>query len=129
MNRKPLVWMLVALGIVITLLNQLAGVILAAAAWIYLVRMIRKQESGGYDGQMEPGIPEGDLKKLRALLRVAGLSFLVFLVSAIVHNVLHGLSESDETVSLVVSLAAILVFVVATAGAMVVFLKGRQEAT
>lgn len=128
MNRKPLVWALVAMGLAITLLNQVAGVILAAGAWIYLVRMVRKQEHATHDGQADPGIPEGQLKKLRALLTAAGLAFLVFIASAVVHNVLHGLSRTEETVSLAVSLAAMLVFVLATAGGLVLFLKGRQEA-
>ena len=66
MNRKPLVWVLVVLGIAVTLLNQLAGVILAAGAWIYLVRMLRKQKSGGNGGHTEPGISEWHLKKVKA---------------------------------------------------------------
>jgi len=110
------------------MLNQMVGVILAAGAWVYLVRMLQKQKGGVYGGRTEPGISEWHLKKVKAFLTAAGLSFLVFMVSAIVHNVLHGLSGTEEPVSLVVSLVAILVFVLATAGGLVLFLKGRREA-
>jgi len=46
-----------------------------------------------------------------------------------VHNVIHGLSEMKVTVSFIIALVALLMFVVATAGGLVVFLKGRQKTT
>ena len=122
-----LIGILVVLGIAVTILNPLISGILAAGVWIYLVRMFRKQNKIVSNDQMEPNLIEGHLKRLKAFLIVAGFSFLVFIVGAIVHNVLHGLSEIEEPVSLIISLVAGLVFVLATAGGMVIFLKGRQQ--
>ena len=127
MKRKLLIGISIVLGIAVTLLNQTISAILAAGVWIYLVRMIQKQKNSEFNDQMEPIITEWHLKRLKAFLIVAGFSFLVFIVGAIVHNVLHGLSEIEEPVSLIISLVAGLVFVLATAGGMVIFLKGRQQ--
>ena len=127
MKRKLLIGISIVLGIAVTLLNQTISAILAAGVWIYLVRMIQKQKNSEFNDQMEPSITEWHLKRLKAFLIVAGFSFLVFIVGAIVHNVLHGLSEIEEPVSLIISLVAGLVFVLATAGGMVIFLKGRQK--
>ena len=129
MKRRLLVGMLVVLGIAVTLLNQVLSAILAAGVWIYLVRMVRKQKTSELNDQMEPIITEWHLKRLKAFLTVAGFGFLVFILGAIVHNVLHGLSEIEEPIFLLISLVAVFVFVLATAGGMVLFLTGRQKTT
>jgi hypothetical protein len=129
MKRKLLIGMLVVLGIALTLLNQVLSAILAAGVWIYLVRMVQKQKNNEFNDQMDPIITEWHLKRLKAFLTLAGLSFLVFILGAIVHNVLHGRFEIEEPVSLLISLMAVFVFVLSTAGGMVMFLKGRQETT
>ena len=127
MIRKLLIGILVVIGIAVTVLNQLILGILAVGVWIYLFRMVRKQKNSVFNDQMESKISEWHLKRLKAFLIVAGFSFLVFIVSAIVHNVLHGLSEMEDSVFFIIALVAILVFVVATAGGLVIFLKGRQK--
>jgi predicted RND superfamily exporter protein len=129
MNRKLLIGILVVLGIAVTFFNPLISLILAVGLWIYLVRMVRKEKNSVLNDQMEPKITEWHLKRLKAFLIVAGFSFLVFIVGAIVHNVLHGLSEIEETASFFIALVALLVFFVATAGGLIIFLKGRQKTT
>jgi hypothetical protein len=91
--------------------------------------MVRKQKDSVFNDQMEQKITKWHLKRLKAFLIVAAFSFLVFIFGAIVHNVLHGLSEIEETVSFFIALVALLVFIVATAGGMVIFLKARQKTT
>jgi hypothetical protein len=118
---------LVVLGIAVTVLNPLISGICAVAVWIYLVRMVRKQKNSVFNDQMEQEITKWHLKRLKAFLIVAGFSFLVFVFGSIVHNVLHGLSETEETVSLFIALVALLVFIAATAGGMVVFLRARKK--
>ena len=127
MNRKLLLGILVVLGIAVTSFNPLISLILAVGVWIYLVRMVRKQKNSVLNDQMEPTITEWHLKRLKAFLIVAGFSFLVFIVGTIVHNVSHDLSEIEETVSFLIALVALWVFVVATAGGMVIFFKERQR--
>ena len=58
-----------------------------------------------------------------------GISILVFIVAAIGHNLIYGLFGLEDPVSLIISLASGLSSVLATAGGMVVFLKGRQPTT
>ena len=127
MKRKLLIGILVVLGIVVTFFNPLISLILAAGAWIYLVKMFRKQRNSVFNDHMGPKISERLLKRLKIFLIVAGFSFLIFIVGGIVHNVFSGLSEKEETVSFLIALVALLVFVVSTAGGMVIFLKGRQK--
>jgi len=127
MIRKLLIGILVVLGIAVTVYNQLILGILAVGVWIYLFRMVRKQKNSVFNDQMESKISEWHLKRLKAFLIVAGFSFLVFIVGAIVHNVLHGLSEIEESAFFIIAFVALLVFVVATAGGLVIFLKGRQK--
>jgi len=43
------------------------------------------------------------------------------------HNILYGLSEIKVTVSFLIAIVALLVFILATAGGMVIFLKGQQK--
>ena len=129
MKRKLLIGILVVLGIAVTVLNPLISGILAVGIWIYLVRMVRKQKDSVFSDQMEPQITEWHLKRLKAFLIVAGFSFIVFIFGAIVHNVLHGMSEIEESVYFLIAIVALLVFIVATAGGMVIFLKTRQKTT
>lgn len=127
MNRKLLIGILAVLGIAVTFINPLISGIIAVVVWIYLVRMAWKLKNNVFNNQMEPKIAERLLKRLKAFLIVAGFSFLVSIVGAILHNVLHGLSEIEETISLFIALVALIVSVVATAGGLVIFFKGRQK--
>ena len=127
MKRKLLIGILVVLGIAVTVLNPLITGIFAVGVWIYLIRMVRKQKNSVFNDQMEQKITQWHLKRLKAFLIVGGFSFLVFIFSAIVHNVLYGLSEIEKTVSFFIALAALLVFIVATTVGLVIFIKARQK--
>ena len=76
---------------------------------------------------MEPKLAERRLKRLKAFLLVAAISFAGGIVGVIVHNVLYGLSEIEEPFSFIIALAALFVFILATAGGLFVFLKGRRK--
>jgi hypothetical protein len=127
MIRKLLIGLAVVLGIAVAIFQTLLIGVLAVVVWIYLVRMVRKQKNNAFDERMEFQITDRCLKRLKAFLMVAGISFLVCIVSIIVHNVLSGLSEIEEPVSFIIAIAALLVFVIATAGGLVIFLKGQQK--
>ena len=127
MNRKILTVIIVVLGIALTIFASIPMGVLALAIWVYLVLMVRKRKISIFDDQLEPGLAEKRLKSLKAFLIVAGFSFLVFIVGAIVHNLLHGLSEIEVTASLIITLVALWVFILATAGGLVIFLKGQQK--
>lgn len=127
MKRKLLIGILVVLGIAVTIFQTLTSGILAVAIWIYLIWMVRKEQTNVSNTQMEPKIAERLLKRLKALLMIAGFSFLVFIVGTVIHNVLSGLSEREETVSFIIAFVALLVFILATVGSLIIFLKGRQK--
>ena len=129
MKSKLLIGVLIALCLAITALNPLVGLILAVVVWIYLVRMVRKQEDIALTDQIEVEITERHLRRVKTLLKVAGFAFVIFIAGAIVHNVLYDPSELENTVSFLIALLALCVFVLATAGGMVIFLKERPRRT
>ena len=45
------------------------------------------------------------------------------------HNVLYGLNEIEEPVSFYIALVGLYVFIIATIGGLVIFLKGRRKTT
>ena len=117
MIRKLLIGIAVVFGVAVTVSNPLMSVVLAVGIWIYVARMISKNENTVVSHHMKT--------RIKTFLIVAAVSFVLFLVGAIVHNVLSGLSETEEAVFLLVSLFASWVVVVSTAGGMALFLKER----
>ena len=130
MNKKLLIRIIVVFMIAAATL--FFAVILAVptlAVWIYLVFVVWKRKTNIFHDQMEPKLAERRLKRLKTLLLVAGISFAVFIVGVILHNVLYGLSEIEEPVSLVIAVVAVWVFIIATIGGLVMFVKGRRKTT
>lgn len=119
MIRKLLIGTAVVFGVAVTVSNPLMSVILAVGVWIYVARMVSKEENIVVSNHMKT--------KIKTFLIVAGVSFFLFLVGAIVHNVLSALAETEEAVFLFVSLIASWAFVVSTAGGLALFLKERQK--
>ena len=131
MKRKLLRGTIVVFGIAVAIaLAMLFAMLIAGAlivVWIYLVFMVRKKKTNLFHDQMEPKIAQRRLKMLKAFLLVAGISFAVFIVGVILHNVLSALSEIEEPVSFIIALSALGVFFIGTIGGLVIFLKGRRE--
>jgi uncharacterized membrane protein YfcA len=124
MKRKLLIGTIVVFGIAAAPM-LIPGAIIAV--WIYLVWMVWKKKTNIFHDQMEPKLAERRYKMLKAFLLVAGISFAVFIVGAILHNVLYALSETEEHVSFIIALSALWVFIIATVGGLVIFLKGRRK--
>jgi len=97
------------------------------AVWIYLVFVVRKKKISLFHDQVEPKLAERRYKRLKVFLLVAGISLAVGIVGVVVHNALYGLSEIEEPVSFFIAISAIWVFVIATIGGLVIFLKGRRK--
>lgn len=129
MKKKLLIGIIVVFGIAaaVFLSTLTAGALIAV--WIYLVYMVRKKKANLFHDQMEPKIAERRLKRLKAFLLVAAISFAVGIVGIIVHNVLYGLSEIEEPVSFYIAISALWVFIIATTGGLVIFLKGQRKTT
>ncbi len=86
--------------------------------WIYLVWMVWKKKTN---------LAEGRLKMLKVFLLVAGISLAVGIVGVILHNALYGLFEKEEPVSFFIAIVALYLFIIATIGGLLIFLKGRRE--
>ncbi len=103
--------------------------------WIYLVWMVRKKKTNLFRNQMEPKLAERRYKMLKAFLLVAGISgmmLITFLVGVVLYNAVYGMTEISEiadTIAHYIGFSLLGVFVIATIGGLVVFLKGRRKTT
>ena len=130
MKTKLLIGTIVVLGIAAAIFRpMLIGVVLIGVC-IYLVFMVRKKKTSLFHDQVEPKIAERRLKMLKVFLLVGGISFVVFIVGTILHGVLGALLEiEEELVSFYIAISALYVFIIATIGCLVIFLKGRRKTT
>ena len=127
MRRKILISLLVALGIAITLISPLTIGIPALIIWIYLIREVWKQRKKELKGQIEEGISESHLKRLQVLLKVAGTALIVFIVGSVFHNVISGLYKIEESISLIIAIAGLLLFVAVAAVGFLTYITGRRN--
>jgi len=108
---------------------NLIGVILVVV-WIYLVWMVWKKKTSLFHDQMEQKLAERRLKWLKTFLLVAGISFLTFIVSIPLDIAIFGdLPEKEVTVFAYTAWFSIVLFLIATIGGLVIFLKGRRKTT
>ncbi len=127
MKKKLLIGTIVVLGIaaLVFMITTAAGALIVV--WIYLVWMVRKKKANLFHDQMEPKLVERRLKRRKAFLLVAGISMAVAIVGVILHNALYALSGIEEHVWFLIAIVALYVFIIATIGGLVIFLKGRRE--
>ena len=102
------------------------GIICALAFWIYLGVMYRKRKLVFHE-EIEPGLAKKQLKRLKILTIVAGISFTIAIVGIIMHNVQSGLLEIEESLYFIIGIAALYIFVLASGGGLVLFIKGRKK--
>jgi len=127
MKKKLLNGILIGLGLVVMLWMAFPfGMIFALAFWIYLGVMYRKRKLVFHE-EIEPGLAKKQLKRLKILTIVAGISFTIAIVGIIMHNVQSGLLETEESLYFFIGIAALYIFVLASGGGLVLFIKGRQK--
>ena len=127
MKKKLLNGILIGLGLVVMLLMAFPyGMIFALAFWIYLGVMYRKRKLVFHE-EIEPGLVKKQLKRLKILTIVAGISFTIAIVGIIMHNVRSGLLETEESLYFFIGMAASYICVLASGGGLVLFIKGRQK--
>ena len=77
---------------------------------------------------MEPKLAERRYKRLKTFLLVAGISLAVGIVGIVLHGVLGILLEiEEELVSFYIAIVGLYVFIIATIGSLVIFLKGQEK--
>ena len=113
--------------IAFTIINLMAMGLLAVATWIYLVMMVRKKKITLFHDQTEPKLAENRLTSLKAFLKAAGLTFIVAIAGIILHNVLSGLSGTEEPISFFIGVGALWIFIILSAVCLGIFLKGQQK--
>ena len=129
MKRKILIGVIIVIGIAVAffMIPLTTGALIAV--WIYLAWMVWKKKTQIFHDQMEPKSAERRLKWLKAFLLVAGISFVVFLVSTILLRALHALFEGKEELFFFIAIFSLMLLAVGTIGGLVIFLKGRRETT
>lgn len=126
MNKKLLMGILAGAGIVLIILNPAVMGFLAIVFWIYL-EVIAWKRKRIFHEKINPGLAEKLMKRLKAILILAGISCLVSVVGIIVHNVGSSLSESKKFLYFIIGITALYVFILASAGGLFIFIKGRQK--
>lgn len=117
---------LAGMGIVLIILNPAVMGILAILFWIYLGVIFRKRKRI-FNEKINPGTAQKLLKWLKGILILAGISSLVSIVCIIVHNLGSSLSDSEKSRYFIIGITALYVFILSSAGGLVIFLKGRQK--
>jgi hypothetical protein len=122
---------IVTLGIVLIIINPLVMGVLAIPTWIYLVLSVRKQQDKSSHGQVElqPMFFEKQWKIFKTFMLTAGITFLVALAGILLHNFGPDLLDINESISFFIGVGALYVFIFATAGGLILFLKARQKST
>jgi hypothetical protein len=127
MKKKLLIGILIGLGLVVMLFSPFPwGMIFALAFWIYLGVMYRKRKRVFHE-EIEPGLAKKQLKRLKILIIAAGISFTIAIVGIIMHNVQSGLSETEESFYFLIGIVASYLFILASGGGLVIFIKGRRK--
>ena len=128
MNKK----LLIRIIVVIVVFVIAAAFFPFSAVWIYLVWMVRKKKTNIFRDQMEPKLAERRLKILKAFLLVAGISLavlIVLMVGIVLYNAVYGMTEIADAVAHYIGFSSLGLFVIATIGGLVIFLKGRRKTT
>ena len=128
MKKKLLIGTIVVFGIAAAIfMNMLvAGALIVV--WIYLVFMVWKKKTKIFQYQMEPKLAERRYKRLKTFLLVAGISFAMWCVTIFVGDVILDLTNEEPVFFLSWFFSAVL-FIIATIGSLVIFLKGRLKTT
>jgi len=127
MKNKLLIGILIGLGVVVMLWMAFPfGMIFSLAFWIYLGVMYRKRKSVFHE-EIEPGLAKKQLKRLKILIIAGGISLTIAIVGIIMHNVQSGLSETEESLYFFIGIVALYLFILASGGGLVIFIKGRQK--
>ena len=129
MKNKILIGILIGFGVVVMLLMAFPfGMIFSLAFWIYLGVMYRKRKSVFHE-EIEPGLAKKQLKRLKILVIAAGISFTMFAIVGIIVGIKEqsGLLETEEYLYFFIGIVALYLFILASGGGLVIFIKGRQK--
>ncbi|MDX8340941.1 hypothetical protein SLH46_17210 [Draconibacterium sp. IB214405] len=126
-DKKLLNGLLIGLGVIVLFFFAFPwGILLSLAFWIYLGITLKKNRSF-FSPETEATIVEKLQKRIKGLLTVAVIALPVAIVGIVLHNVVSGKTGGEDSFYFYIGVIAEYIFVLASAGAMVTLLKGRQK--
>ena len=127
MKNKLLYGILIGLGTVLMLFMAFPfGMLFALALWVYFGVMFLKKKRVFHE-KIEPQLAKRQLKRLKNLGIVAGLSFIIAVVSIVVHNLQSNLSETHEFLYFYIGIIALYLFILVSIVSFVILLMLRQS--
>ena len=120
-----LIWVAAFVAIFMPVISD----VFALGIWIYLVWYIQKKQIDVINNQADPATADRLIKRLKVSLAVGGLSIILFIIAAIAHNVIYGMTGTEEIVFLITASLAHIAFVITIAAGLVIFLQVRQNHT
>ncbi|WP_163322127.1 hypothetical protein [Draconibacterium mangrovi] len=126
-DKKLLNGLVIGIGVMVMIFFAFPwGIIISLAFWIYLGITLRKKHSF-FSPEMEATLVVKLQKRLKGLLTIAVISLPVAIAGVIIHNVHSGKTGSEESLFFYIGVIAEYFFVLASAGGIITFLKGRQN--
>ena len=113
--QKPVLAMLIPAGVLV-------------GGWIYFVGMAWKRKAKIFYDRMEPEAAEKRYKILKVFLVISGVALAVGIIGVIVHNVIYGVTETEEVVSFFFGFIGLAVFFITAIVSLIIVFKGRQKA-
>ena len=127
MKNKLLYGILIVLGSIVLLLMAFPlGMIFSLAFWIYLGVLFWKKK-GIFQEEVVSQLASKQLKRLKTLFVVAGISFFIAIGGIVMHNLMSHLSESEEYFYFFIGIIPLYVFVLTSVVGLIIFLKVRQN--
>ena len=102
------------------------GMFLALAFWIYLGVLFWKRKRVFHE-EIEPQLAKKQLKRLKILSIVAGISFIIAVVGIVTHNVQSSLPDTKESLYFFIGIIVSYIFILTSIVSLVIFLKARQK--
>jgi len=127
MKRKLLIALIVLVGVAAAFAMIMLTTGAAIAAWIYLVWQVAKKKTKIFHDQMAPNLVKRRYKLLKISLWVAAIAFALGVAGVVMHNVLYGLTEIEESVSFFIALVALWLFILATGGGLFIYIMGQRK--
>jgi len=126
-NRNSVTGILVGLGVIVVIFSAIPwGIILALGFWIYFGVMVWKRKTV-FGDIMDPELAEKRMKKMKIFMIAAAISFPVAIAGIIMHNVSSSLSGTEEALYFLIGIISLYLFIIASGGGLVLFIRGRQK--
>lgn len=98
-------------------------------AWVCLIWIVRKKRTKIFHEEMETKSAERHLKWLKSFLLAGGISLVIFIVGAVLHNVLYAMLNREEEITFFISFLGGLALLISNIGSIIILLTGLRKPT